>query len=66
MNHQFDLVGDQHHQLEEVAGPVSSGEQVTLRVVIELDPGDGVPLRVPNVLVGDLMAPGRSIKFHTQ
>ena len=64
MNHQFDVLPDEHNQLEQVAVAAGSGEQIPRRVVSELDPDETVPEGVLDVVVPDAMSPCRPVDLH--
>ena len=53
-------------QLEQVAGSVSSSQQIARRVVTQPDPADRVLVGVDDVLVGDLVASSRLVDVHTE
>ena len=66
MDHEWFTRSVDDDDLEQIAGPVTPGEQESRRVVTELDPDDGVVVGVGDVFVGDSVTPGRRVNLHTE
>jgi hypothetical protein len=64
VNHEPSALEIDNNQLEEVARPARSSEEISRGIIIKLNPGDGILESVLNVLVRNLMAPSRRVDLH--
>lgn len=64
MDHELACLEIEDDELEEVAGTIRSADEVPGRIITEAHPGNGMHQRVDDVVVRNLVTPGRRVDVH--
>ena len=65
MDRQHTGVDEDHHDLEEVARAIRADHEIAWRVLSKLDPRDGLPEGMIDVLIADTVSASGRMDLHT-